>query len=58
MGLLYLCLYLDYETGKYGVVSGGIENFKILFTDEILKQKLNVIHCWLLASLCAKLGFT
>jgi len=58
MGLLYLYLYLDYETGKEGVVSGGIEHFKILFTDKILKQKLNVINCRLLVSLCAKLGFT
>jgi hypothetical protein len=47
-----------YDTGKEGVASGVIENFKFLITDETLEQKLNVIHTRLLVSLCAKLGFT
>jgi hypothetical protein len=36
---------------------GGTENFRFLITDDTLEQKLNVIHCRLLVSLCAKLGF-
>ena len=47
-----------YDAGKEGVAIGRIENFKFLITDEMLEQKLNVIRCRLLVSLCAKLGFT
>jgi len=42
---------------KEGVFSGDIENLKFLITHETLEQKVNVIHCRLLVSLCAKLGF-
>jgi len=51
-------MMMYYDTGKEGVATGRIENFKFLITDETLEQKLNVIHCRLLVSLCVKLGFT